>query len=73
MLEREVWVDEGGAINTQPPPPETSVGIKEISRDEDTGEVTLKISPIYGNEVRYEIGDREPTTASSSVGNAPGG
>ena len=73
MLEREVWVDEGGAINTQPPPPETSVGIKEISRHEDTGEVTLKISPIYGNEVRYEIGDREPTTASSSVANAPGG
>ncbi len=73
MLEREIWVDEGGAINTQPPPPETSVGIKEISRDEDTGEVTLKISPIYGDDVRYEIGDREPTTASSSVGNAPGG
>ncbi len=73
MLEREVWVDEGGAINTQPPPPETSVRIKEISRDEDTGEVTLKISPIYGDEVRYEIGDREPTTASSSVANAPGG
>jgi hypothetical protein len=33
----------------------------------------LKISPVYGDEVRYEIGDREPTTASSSVGNAPGG
>jgi len=73
MLEQEVWVDEGGAINTQPPPPETSVGIKEISRDEDTGEVTLKISPIYGDDVKYEIGDREPTTASSSLGNAPGG
>jgi Protein of unknown function (DUF499)/Fn3 associated len=73
MLDREVWVDEGGAINTQPPPPETSVGIKEISRDEDTGEVTLKISPIYGDDVKYEIGDREPTTASSSVSNAPGG
>jgi hypothetical protein len=73
MLEQEVWVDEGGAINTQPPPPETSVGIKEVSRDEDTGEVTLKISPFYGDEVRYEIGDREPSTASSSVGNAPGG
>jgi hypothetical protein len=73
MLEQEVWVDEGGAINTQPPPPETSVGIKEISRDEDTGEVTLKISPVYGDDVRYEVGDREPSTASSSVGNAPGG
>ena len=73
MLEQEVWVDEGGAINTQPPPPETSVGIKEIGRDENTGEVTLKISPIYGDDVKYEIGDREPTTASSSVSNAPGG
>jgi hypothetical protein len=47
MLEQEVWVDEGEAINTEPPPPETSVGIKEVSRDDDTGEVTLKISPVY--------------------------
>lgn len=73
MLEQEVWVDEGGVINTQPPPPETSVGIKEISRDDDTGEVTLKISPVYGDDVKYEIGDREPTTASCSVAKAPGG
>jgi len=73
MLEQEIWVDEGGAINTAPPPPETSVSIKEISRDDETGEVTLKISPIYGDEVRYEIGEDEPTSASCSVANAPGG
>lgn len=73
MLEQEVWVDEGGVINTSPPPPETTVGIQEISRDDDTGEVTLKIRAIYGDVVRYEIGDSEPTTASCSVADAPGG
>ncbi|HEY9768519.1 MAG TPA: DUF499 domain-containing protein [Coleofasciculaceae cyanobacterium] len=73
MLEQEIWIDEGGAINTQPPPPETSVGVKEISRDDETGEVTLKISPIYGDDVKYEIGESEPTSASCSVANAPGG
>lgn len=69
MLEQEVWVDEGGVINTQPPPPETRVDIREVSRDDDTGEVTLKITPVYGDEVRYEIGDSEPTSASQTVGN----
>jgi Fn3 associated len=73
MLDREVWVDEGGAINTQPPAPETKVLISEIGRDNETGEVTLKIQPIYGDVVRYEIGDNEPTTASASVADAPGG
>jgi Protein of unknown function (DUF499)/Fn3 associated len=73
MLDREVWIDEGGAINTQPPAPETTVRIHEISRDEKTGEVTLKIQPIYGDEVRYEIGDSEATTASSQVAEADGG
>ncbi|WP_319419736.1 hypothetical protein [Pleurocapsa sp. FMAR1] len=82
------------------------MGIKEISRDENTGEVIQKISPTNGNDVKYEIadgrglcgwkrsrpgslfhtrgggfpherpvqeGEREPSSASSSVGNALGG
>ncbi|MDV2997406.1 MAG: hypothetical protein N4J56_007111 [Chroococcidiopsis sp. SAG 2025] len=73
LLEQEVWVDEGGVINTQPPPPETTVSIQQISRDDDTGEVTLKIRAINGDVVKYEIGDSEPTTASCSVADAPGG
>jgi hypothetical protein len=35
--------------------------------------VTLKIKPIYGDLVRYEIGGNEPTTASSHVAEASGG
>jgi hypothetical protein len=73
MLDRQVWVDEGGAINTQPPAPETTVKFTEIGRDEKTGEVTLKIQAIYGDVVRYEIGDSEPTTASASVADTSGG
>jgi hypothetical protein len=73
MLDRGIWVDEGGAINTSPPAPETTVRIQEIGRDEQTGEVTLKIQPVHGDEVRYEIGDSEATSASRLVSEAEGG
>jgi hypothetical protein len=73
LLEQEVWLDEGGVINTAPPPPQTSVKIQVSSRDTDTGEATLKITPVNGDSVVYEIGDAEPSSASLSVAEAEGG
>jgi wyosine [tRNA(Phe)-imidazoG37] synthetase (radical SAM superfamily) len=67
-INQDHWRDEGGYINKGPfPPPDTEVRIQRLSRDETTGEVSLKITPIHGNTVYYEIGDNEPTTASAKI------
>jgi len=60
------WIEEGGYLDKEPPAPETTVNVIESHRDDSTGEVTLKINPINGDIVYYEIDD-DATTASSQV------
>jgi hypothetical protein len=67
-LSQDIWRDEGGIINKGPfPPPKTEVRIQRLSRNDNTGEVTLKITPIHGDIVYYETGDAAPTTFSLKV------
>ncbi len=64
-LNQDIWRDEGGIINKGPfPPPRTEVKIQRLSRDDLSGEVTLKITPVHGDRVYYETGDSEPTPSS---------
>lgn len=66
MLRREEWIDEGGYIDKEPPAPETSLTVRELHEDENTGEVTLKLLPQYGDKVYYEIG-QDATESSLEV------
>ncbi|MDM8543279.1 DUF499 domain-containing protein [Desulfococcaceae bacterium HSG9] len=67
-LRQDIWRDEGGIINKGPfPPPRTEVKIQRLSRDDTTGEATLKITPLHGDTVFYETGDSEPTRSSMKV------
>lgn len=67
-ISQDIWRDEGGYINKGPfPPPETQVKIQRISRNNDNGEVTLKITPLHGDTVYYEFGDTDPTRSSMRV------
>ncbi len=67
-LRQDIWRDEGGVINKGPfPPPRTEVKIQRLSRDDATGEATLKITPLHGDTVFYETGDSEPTRSSMKV------
>ncbi len=67
-ITQDRWRDEGGYINKGPfPPSDTEVRIQRLSRDETTGEVSLKITPVYGDAVYYETGDNQPTTASGRI------
>jgi hypothetical protein len=69
MLAKQVWREKGGYIEKPPFPKEkTSVQIQEIRRDDETGEVTLKITPKYGDKVYYEVGGIA-TTASQLIEN----
>ncbi len=66
MLIRGEWTETGGYVDKEPPAPETTVTVREIHTDDETGEVTLKLSPQYGDTVYYEIG-QDATESSSKV------
>ncbi len=64
------WREEGDYVRKGPFPKEpTSVVVREKSRDEATGKVTLEIRPVGGTVVLYEYGDEKPTSASERVSN----
>lgn len=62
------WTEENGMVDKNPPLPVTSLSVRSIYKNSDTGEVTLKINPLNGNEVHYEIGG-VATSASEIVKN----
>ena len=69
LIRKNIWRENGGYIEKPPFPKEkTDLFIQEIRRDDETGEVTLKITPKYGNKVFYEIG-QHATNASLSIEN----
>lgn len=64
LISRDQWRVEGNYINKGPFEKEkTSVQITVWNRDEDTGEVTLKVYPQHGDQIYYDIGS--PATPSS--------
>ena len=66
MLRKGEWIETGGYLDKEPPAPETSVFVREIGEDKNTGEVTLKIQPHNGDRVHYEI-NGDATEASMVV------
>ena len=70
LVHKEVWREDGGGyVDRSPPPPKTtSVQIQERARNDDTGEVELKVIPVHGDTVYAEIGG-DATTASMKVEN----
>jgi hypothetical protein len=70
LVHKEVWrEDAGGYVDRTPPPAKsTSVQVQERVRDDDTGRVELRVTPVHGDVVYAEIGG-EATTASQKVDN----
>jgi hypothetical protein len=67
-LHRDLWREEGGFVDKGPfPQPQTGSSIQQQSRDDDTGEVTLRITPIHGDTIYWEVG-APATTASAKLG-----
>lgn len=64
-LHRDVWREDGGFVDKGPfPQPATSVSIQEQTRDDDTGEVCLRVTPIHGDTIFWEVGG--PATSASA-------
>lgn len=68
MLSTGKWIETGGYIDKEPPAPETTLQVREIFEDENTGEVTLKLQPIHGDIIYYDIG-QDATPSSMKVEN----
>ncbi|MBK9497791.1 MAG: DUF499 domain-containing protein [Leptospiraceae bacterium] len=67
MIRQEGWRENGKYIDKGPfPPPETSVSVSEISRDEKTGTASLRLVPSHGDTIYYDF-HSPPTTASLQV------
>lgn len=67
LVRKDLWRESGGWVEIGPfPPPATSVQVKELHRNDNTGEVTLSVTPIHGDTIYYEIGGK-PTEASNKL------
>jgi hypothetical protein len=69
-LYKEIWREQNGFVEKGPfPQPSTALTIKEIHRNEDTGEVTLRVTPIHGDTIYWEVGGRATTASKKLEGN----
>jgi hypothetical protein len=66
-VHKDQWRENGNYVEKPPfPKPQTDVRIQELQRDDDTGEVTLKLTPVSGDAVHYEVG-AQATPASAKI------
>jgi hypothetical protein len=69
LVHKEVWREDGGYVDRSPPPAKTTgAQIQERSRDDDTGQVELKITPVFADTIYAEVGG-DATAASQKVEN----
>jgi len=67
LVYKDQWREQGGYVEKPPfPRPRTEVRVQELSRNDDIGEVKLRLTPVNGDIIYYEIG-APATTGSSRV------
>lgn len=66
-VHQDIWRENGGYVEKGPfPKPATQVKLQELARDDDTGRVKLRATPINGDTIYVEIG-APATTASHKL------
>lgn len=66
-VHQDMWREDGSYVDKGPfPKPATTVKIQELARDEDTGEVKLRLTPVNGDTLYAELGGLA-TTASRKL------
>lgn len=67
LLHKDQWRENGNYVEKPPfPKPQTDVRVQELARDDDSGEVTLRLTPVHSDTLHYEIGTNA-TSASRTV------
>ncbi len=65
QLQQDQWRANGDWIEKGPfPPPPTSVLLREVERNDQTGEVHLRIAALHGDTVHWEVGPKVSTASS---------
>lgn len=66
-VHRDIWREEGNYVDKGPfPKPATAVKIQELSRDDDSGTVKLRLTPVNADVLYAEFGGKA-TTASMKL------
>ncbi|MCF8004660.1 MAG: DUF499 domain-containing protein [Chromatiaceae bacterium] len=56
-VHKDIWRENGGYVEKGPfPKPATQVKVQELSRDNDSGRVKLRATPINGDTIYVEVG-----------------
>lgn len=64
LITKDQWRQEGNTVEKPPfPLPQTEVRWQLMHRDDDTGTATLKLTPVNGDIIYYEVGS--PATTGS--------
>ena len=67
-VHQDRWREEGRYVNKGPfPKPATTVRLQEVARDDDTGSVKLRVTPVHGDRVFSDAG-APATPASKDLG-----
>ena len=67
---KETWREDGGFVDKGPfPQPKTTVMIAEQTRDDDSGEVILRVTPTHGDTIFWEVGGTASTSSAKLSGN----
>jgi hypothetical protein len=67
LVRKDQWREQGNYVEKPPfPKPHTEVRIQEVQRDHLTGTAILKLTPVHGDTLYYEVGDKA-TPASATV------
>ncbi|HEY7710783.1 MAG TPA: DUF499 domain-containing protein, partial [Candidatus Entotheonella sp.] len=67
LVRKDQWREQGNYVEKPPfPKPHTDVRVQELQRDDRTGTAVLKLTPVHGDTLYYEVDD-EATPASAIV------
>lgn len=70
-IQKDFWREDGGYVDKGPfPQPKTSVLLNETSRDDDTGEVNLRITAVHADTIYYDIGAQASTASARLEGSS---
>ena len=64
-LRKDIWREDGGYVDKGPfPQPTTDVIVVEQARNDETGEVTLRITPVHADAVYFDMGASASTASA---------
>ncbi|NLD45226.1 MAG: glycosyl transferase, partial [Chloroflexi bacterium] len=68
-LFRDVWREENGYVDKGPfERPKTDVSVRELTRDDTTGKVLLRLTPVHGDTLYWEVGSGASTASARLEG-----